>query len=57
MAFPGKQVADYETRDRLGAGTYQALIAEYKALNSFEEFTSKLAEFEVGRQAKPLMPF
>ncbi|NQR00708.1 endopeptidase [Streptococcus suis] len=51
-----KQVADYETRDRLGAEPAQALIEEYKALNSFEEFTSKLAEFELA--GKPnLMPF
>ncbi|MFH6635180.1 M13-type metalloendopeptidase [Streptococcus suis] len=51
-----KQVADYETRDRLGAEPAQALIAEYKALNSFEEFTSKLAEYELA--GKPnLMPF
>lgn len=51
-----KQVADYETRDRLGAEPAQALIAEYKALNSFEEFASKLAEFELA--GKPnLMPF
>ncbi|HEL1738993.1 TPA: endopeptidase [Streptococcus suis] len=51
-----KQVADYETRDRLGAEPAQALIAEYKSLNSFEEFTSKLAEYELA--GKPnLMPF
>ncbi len=51
-----KQVADYEIRDRLGAEPAQALIAEYKALNSFEEFTSKLAEYELA--GKPnLMPF
>ncbi|NQK49141.1 endopeptidase [Streptococcus suis] len=51
-----KQVADYETRNRLGAEPVQALIAEYKALNSFEEFTSKLVEFELA--GKPnFMPF
>lgn len=51
-----KQVADYETRDRLGAEPAKALIEEYKNLASFEEFTSKLAEFELA--GKPnLMPF
>ena len=51
-----KQVADYETRDRLGAKPVQALIADYQSLSSFEEFTSKLAEYEL--DCKPnLMPF
>lgn len=51
-----KQVADYETRNRLGAEPVQDLIAEYKALHSFEEFTSRLAEFELA--GKPnFMPF
>lgn len=51
-----RQVADYDTRDRLGAEPAQALIAEYKSLASFEEFTSKLAEYELA--GKPnLMPF
>lgn len=50
------QVADYETRNRLGAEPVQALIDEYRQLASFEEFTKKLAAFEL--VGKPnLMPF
>ena len=51
-----RQVADYEIRDRLGSAPAQALIAEYKALTSFEDFTSRLAAYEL--DCKPnLMPF
>lgn len=51
-----RQVADFETRDRLGAAPVQDMIAEYKSLSSFEDFTSRLVDYE--RNGKPnFLPF
>lgn len=51
-----QQVADYETRNQLGAQPVKELIEEYRSLQSFEEFTTKLVEYEW--EGKPnLMPF
>ena len=39
--------ADYDKREELGVKPVLPLIAEYQALNSFAEFTTKIAEFEL----------
>ncbi|MGT2786634.1 M13-type metalloendopeptidase, partial [Streptococcus loxodontisalivarius] len=51
-----KLVSDFETREALGVEPVKPLIAEYQALESFKDFTSHLAEFELA--GKPnLLPF
>ena len=39
--------ADYDKREALGIKPVLPLIAKYQALNSFAEFTTKIAEFEL----------
>lgn len=51
-----RQVSDFETREKLGAEPVQALIDEYRNLNSFADFTKRMAEYELA--GKPnLLPF
>lgn len=51
-----RQVSDFETREKLGAEPVQALIDEYRNLNSFVDFTKRMAEYELA--GKPnLLPF
>ncbi|HEL0559635.1 endopeptidase O [Streptococcus equi subsp. zooepidemicus Sz105] len=40
-------VADYDKRDQVGVAPALDLIEEYKALGSFAEFTSKVADYEL----------
>lgn len=41
-----KQTADYDKREAVGVAPVLPIIAEYQALNSFAEFTQKIASFE-----------
>ncbi|MDR3191209.1 MAG: endopeptidase [Lactobacillaceae bacterium] len=41
-----KLASDYETRDQIGVAPVLPLLAEYQALGSFKEFTSKIATYE-----------
>lgn len=51
-----RQVADFATRDKLGASPVQPILDEYKALHAFADFTEKLVELELA--GKPnLLPF
>lgn len=51
-----RQVADFDKREADGVTPVLPLIEEYKSLDSFAEFTQKLAEYELA--GKPnLMPF
>lgn len=51
-----RQVRDFETREKLGAEPVQALIDDYRNLNSFADFTKRMAEYELA--GKPnLLPF
>ncbi|WP_231199798.1 M13 family metallopeptidase N-terminal domain-containing protein [Streptococcus equi] len=40
-------VADYDKRDQVGVAPALDLIEEYKALGSFAEFASKVADYEL----------
>lgn len=42
-----KQVSDFETRERLGAEHVQELVEEYRNLQSFAEFASRIGEYEL----------
>lgn len=42
-----RQVADFDTREKLGVAPIQELLEEYRALGSFKEFAEKMASYEM----------